>query len=85
LQAEKGIALYAPATLAAKQTGENVGDGIYIRGNVETPPQQIVAGIDDQRDLFRWDHLPQTIDELGAARAAGKHTNHAALFSRARP
>ena len=48
LQAKKSIALHAPAALAAEQAGENVGDRIDVRGNVESPPQQVVAGVDDQ-------------------------------------
>src|ERR1039458_650450 len=85
LQAEKSIAFDAPAALAAEQAGKNVSDGVDVRGHVESPPQQVVASVDDESDFFRWDHLPQTIDELGAARAAGEYTNHAALFSLARP
>src|ERR1022692_3328168 len=85
LQAKKSIALHAPAALAAEQAGKNVSDGVDVRGHVESPPQQVVASVDDESDFFRRDHLPQTIDELGAARAAGEYTNHAALFSLARP
>ena len=85
LQAEKSIALHTPAALPAEQARESIGDGINVRGDVESPPEQVVASIDHQGDFFRWDRLPQTIDELGAARAAGKHTDHAALISLARP
>src|SRR5258707_5395344 len=84
LQAEKRIAFDAPATLAAEQTGENVGDGIDIRGDVKSPPQQIVTGIDHHRDFFRRDNLTQTIDELRSTRPPGEHTNHAALIAPAR-
>src|SRR6266851_1094461 len=85
LQAEKSIALDAPATFAAEQAGENVGDGIDIRGDVKSPPQQVVTGIDHHRDFFWWNDLPQAVDELGAASAAREHTNHAALSTLARP
>src|SRR6202035_415679 len=85
LQAEKSIAFHAPAAFAAERAGEHVGDGIDIRRNVESPPEQVVPGVDDQSDFFRRNDLPQSIDEFGAARAAGEYTNHAALFSLARP
>ena len=85
LQAEKSIALHAPAAFAAQQVRENISDGINVRRDVKSPPQEVVAGVDDEGDFFRRNHLPQTIDELGAARPAGEDTDHAALFLLARP
>ena len=79
LQAEKSIAFDAPAALAAEQTGENVSDGVYVWRDVEAPPQQVIAGVDDQSDFFSRDDLPQAIDKLCSAGAAGEHADHAAV------
>src|SRR5271170_2050210 len=81
LQAEKSISFHTPAPLAAEQAGENVGDRVDIRGDIKPPPAQVVASVDDHRDLFRRNDLAQTIHKLGSASPSGKHTDHAALFS----
>src|ERR1700735_1072215 len=85
LQAEKSISLHAPATLTAEQAAKNICNGVNVRGDIQSPPQQVVASIDHQSDFFGRDHLSQTLDEICSARAAGEHTDHAALSSLARP
>ena len=47
LQAIKGITLHAPASLFAEKAGENVGNGIEVRGHVKPPPDQVIAGVYD--------------------------------------
>ena len=85
LQAKKCVAFDAPTALAAEQAGENVSDGVDIGRNVKTPPEQVVAGVDDQRKFFWRDNPAQAVDELGAAGAAGEDADHAALVSAAKP
>jgi len=75
----KSVALHAPAALLAQFAGQHVGDGIEIGRNVQSPPQHVVAGIHDEGQLFRTKDLAQSIDELGAARAAGQYRDHATL------
>src|SRR4029077_20636712 len=52
LQAVKGVALHAPATFFAEQAAENVGDGIQVGRDVQSPPLEIVAGIHDECDVL---------------------------------
>src|ERR1700756_735599 len=83
LQAEEGVALHAPSALAAQHAGEDVGNRIDIGRDVESPPEQIVTGVDHQRDFFSRHDLAQAIDKFCAAGAATEDADHAAL--RARP
>src|ERR1700733_4293579 len=85
LQAKKSIALHPPAALPAQQAGEHISNGINIGRNVQSPPEQVVAGVDDHGDFLRRDHLLQTVNKLGASCAPGEHADHAALASLARP
>ena len=41
LQTEKRVALYSPPAFATEQAGENVGNRIYVRRDVESPPEQV--------------------------------------------
>ena len=79
LQAKKSIAFHSPSAFAAEQPGENVGDGINVGRNVESPPQQVIAGVHDQSDFFGGDNLAQSIDKLCAASAAGEYADHATV------
>src|ERR1019366_5256020 len=79
VQTKKSVALHAPPALRAQFAGQQVSDGIEIGRNVQSPPHQVVAGIYDDRQFFRTNDLPQSIHELGAARAAGQNRDHAAL------
>src|SRR5581483_4572477 len=83
LQAEKCVALHSPAALAAQHAREHVGDGVNVGRDVESPPQKIVAGVDDKGDFFCRHDLAKAIDELCAPCSAAEDTDHAAL--RARP
>src|SRR5437870_2329127 len=83
LQAEESVSLDSPAALATQHAGKNVSDGVDIRRNVEAPPKQVVAGIDDDRNLFGRHHLAEAINEFRSARTTGENANHAAL--RAKP
>src|SRR5271165_5452850 len=85
LQAEKRIALYAPSALAAEHAGEYVSNGIDIRRNVESPPEQIVARVNDDRDFFGGHDLPQAVNEFCTAGTTAQNADHAALFILARP
>ena len=89
LQAEEGVAFHAPSALAAQHAGEHIGDGVDVGGNVEAPPEQVIAGVDDQGDFFGGHDLAEAVDELGAASAAAEDADHrlhhAALFIFARP
>jgi hypothetical protein len=69
---------HAPSTLATEHAGEHIGDGVDVGRNVETPPEQVIAGVDDQRDVFGGHDLAQSVDELGAAGAAAEDADHAA-------
>src|SRR5689334_22156312 len=76
LQAEKSVALHAPSALAAQHAGEHVSDRIDVGGNVESPPQQVIASIDDDGDVLGGHGLAQAVDKLCAAGAAGEHADH---------
>jgi len=79
LQAEKSIPLHAPAALATQHAGENVRDGVDVGRNVESPPEQIVSRIDNEREFFGGENLAQAIHKFCAAGAARQHRDHAAL------
>ena len=78
LQTVKGVALDAPAALFAEQAGKDVGDGIQVGRDIQSPPFEIVPGIHDECEFFGSHDLTQAIDELGASGAAGEYDDHAA-------
>ena len=69
LQAEERIPFYPPAALATQQSGQYVGDRIDVGRNVQTPPQQVIARIDDERELLRGHYSAQTVDKFCPARS----------------
>src|SRR5207237_10396058 len=73
LQAKECIALHAPASLFAKKSSEYVGDGIEVGRDVQSPPEQVVTGIDDQWQFFGCDESGKSIDELGPCRPTGPY------------
>ncbi len=79
LQAKESVALHAPAAFLAEQSGQHVGDGIEVGRNVESPPLQIVSGVDDDGEIFGGNDLAQAVHKLGAAGASGEYDNHAAF------
>ncbi len=79
LKAEESIALYSPAALLAEQSGEDVGDGVEVGGDIKAPPLQIVTGIYDDGEIFGGNDLAEAVHKLGAAGASGEHDNHAAF------
>src|ERR1019366_926056 len=80
IQAKKSVALHAPTALLAQSASQHVGDRIQIGRSVQSPPQHVVAGVHDDGQVFRTNDLPESVYELGAARAAGQNRDHAALF-----
>src|SRR4029077_16273712 len=85
LQAEKGVSLHAPAAFFAEHAREYVGNRIQIGRNVQSPPLEIVPGINDDGEFLGGNHLPKTVYEFGASSSAGKHNNHAAVALQAWP
>src|SRR5215475_11615082 len=79
LQAEEGVALDAPSALTAQHAGESIGNRVEVGRNVESPPEQVITGVDDDCELFGRDHLAQAVDELGSAGPACQYCDHAAL------
>src|ERR1700722_18892228 len=78
VEAKESVAFHAPAALLAEFTGQHVDDGIEIRRNVESPPEQIVTGVDDDGQLIGRNNLGESIDKFCAAGAAGENRDHAA-------
>ena len=70
-----------PPALAAQNSGKNIGDRIQIGRDAQPPPVQIVAGVNHTRDLFLWQDLGQSPDQLGSACAASKYGDHGAFLA----
>ena len=83
LETFEGICFHAPTAFPAESSGKRVQDGIHVGRNVQAPPAQVVASVDDVSHLLRRNDLPQPLNKLRSASAAGENRNHAAL--RARP
>jgi hypothetical protein len=71
VKAEESIALHAPTALLAEFAGQHVHDGVDVGRDVKAPPEQIVAGVDDDGQVFGADEVAKSVDEFGAAGAAG--------------
>jgi hypothetical protein len=77
---QRKVSPFTPQPLLAELSGHHISDGIEIGRNVESPPEQVVSRIDDDRQLIGGNNLPQPIHKLGAARSAGQNRDHAATF-----
>src|ERR1017187_10837825 len=78
LQAAEAVAVHAPAALLAEQVRQSVEHRIDVGRDVQPPPLDVVAGIDDDREVLRRDHLLQTLHQLGAAGSARENDDHCA-------
>ncbi len=66
----------APADFAVGEPGQRVGDGVDVGGDRQAQMLLIIAGVDDDQELFGWPDPRQAKGELGAADAAGKGDDH---------
>src|ERR1035441_9394308 len=67
LQAEESVAHNPPAAFPAEFPSQHVDDRIHVRRDIQSPPPQVVSGIDDNRQFFLRNDLAKAIHELGAA------------------
>jgi hypothetical protein len=65
-----------PACLGVDRPGERVRDGVEIGADVEAVQHDVVAGVDDRRDLGGGPHLDEPGQEASGADAAGEHGDH---------
>ncbi len=75
-KAAKTFVLQAPAALWAERAGEGVQHRIDVGRNVQPPPLDVVASVDDNGQVFRSDGVLQTLNELCAAGATGENDDH---------
>src|ERR1035437_2984023 len=78
LQAAKAVVVHAPTAVLAEQVRQSVEHGIDVWRNMQSPPLEVVAGIDDDREVIRRDHLLQALHQLGAAGPAREDDDHCA-------
>src|SRR5207302_1583436 len=64
------VALDTPTTRLVGHTGQPVGDGIKVRGDIEAVPPHVVAGVPDDGDLLRRYHPHQPPKESRCPDAA---------------
>ena len=81
LEAAEAVVVHAPAAVGAEQARETVQDGVHVGRNVQAPPLDVVAGVDDDGEIFRRDHLLQTLHQLCAAGATGEYDDHYAALA----
>src|SRR3954447_23039171 len=79
LQAEKGVALHTPASFSAQHPREHVCDRVDVGRNIKSPPEQVIACVEDDGNLFGGHGLNQAVHALRAPGAAAEHADHAAL------
>src|SRR5262249_29512789 len=73
------------SALAAEHAGKYVRDGVDVGRDIESPPQQIIACIDDDGDVVGGHRLTQAIHKLRATCTAAEDADHAALLILAIP
>ncbi len=76
LETAKTVALHAPAALDAELASQSVEDGIDVGRNVQPPPLDVVAGVDDDRQIFGSDLVMHSLDEFRAAGATCQDDDH---------
>src|ERR1700758_2949744 len=78
LETEKRIPRDAPTAFLAQHSSQRVRDGVQVRGNVESPPHQIVTRIHHQGKILGRHDLIDSLHELCLARASCQHNDNAA-------
>src|SRR4029077_15762835 len=76
LRAEECVALHAPSALAAEHAGKHISDRIDVGRDVEAPPEKVVAGVHNERDVFGGHDLAEAVDELRTAGSAAEDADH---------
>src|SRR5215472_429579 len=77
----KCVAANSPAAFTAQHSRQYIHDRIDIGRDVQTPPFMVVAGIDDDREIFRRNNALKPVDKLRATGSTCQDNNHAALLA----
>ena len=85
-RADEGVACQPPALLAIREAGQRVQDRVVVGHHQEAVQFEVVAGVDEHRQLARGQRLLQAVGQLGTADAAGQgHDAHGRALSRPGP
>ncbi len=76
LHAAETVALDAPSAVDAELASESVEDGVDVGRNVQPPPVNVVAGVDDDGQIFWSDLVMQALNQFCATRAACENDDH---------
>src|SRR6185437_2546967 len=74
-----GFAGAAPSAFRVGDAAERIKNGVEIGRNVQPEMLEVVAGVDDDGQLFGCEHAREAERELGAANAAAQRNNVACL------
>ena len=70
----------APARLGVDGTCQRVGDGVEVGADVQPVEHDVVAGVDDCRDLLGRHDAEQARQHAGGSDAAGERNDHRATL-----
>src|SRR5215475_2937585 len=60
----------SPTCLRIGQASQGITDRVQIRADIQTIMLKIIAGVDDDREVFRRENLGKSVSELGATDSA---------------
>src|ERR1035437_5478874 len=75
-EAAEAVAFDAPSAIDTKLTGQRVEDGVDVGRNVQSPPLNVVAGVDNDGQVLGSNRVEKSLYKLRATGAASQNDDH---------